>query len=152
MFCFSNTCPVFILGLVRWCPLLCDAHGDGFPILDESGMESASIPLAVHEIPQYEPDLSGLWCLPITSLWHDIMWDDIEQRPFGTRMLAGFQAWQQPVYGFNPKVFKPRLTQIEVDFSVGGKSWIFYPLPPSLPKTAFNNSCSCVSHSLWVTA
>lgn len=43
------------------------------------------------------------WCVAVTVSWHDIIWNDIEQPRFGTKLLAGLQVWQQPVYGFNPK-------------------------------------------------
>lgn len=46
-------------------------------------------------------DWADVWLSP---WWRDIIWNDIEQPQFGTKLLGGLRVWQQPVYGFNPKV------------------------------------------------
>lgn len=69
----------------------------------ESEGESASIDADIGGVLQGETscDWADVWLSP---WWRDIIWNDIEQPQFGTKLLGGLRVWQQPVYGFNPKV------------------------------------------------
>lgn len=72
-------------------------------ISHKSEGESASIGADIGGVLQGETscDCADVWLSP---WWRDIIWNDIEQPQFGTKLLAGLRVWQQPVYGFNPKV------------------------------------------------
>lgn len=84
-------------GWSRFLPRLLDS------VSHKSEGESASIGADIGGVLQGETscDCADVWLSP---WWRDIIWNDIEQPQFGTKLLAGLRVWQQPVYGFNPKV------------------------------------------------
>lgn len=47
------------------------------------------------------------WCRTASSLWHNIIWNDIEQHAFGTKLLAGFSFDSSKFIALIPRSFNP---------------------------------------------
>lgn len=55
---------------------------------------------------QSKSALSG-WCEAVTFSWHNIIWNDIEQHAFGTKLLAGFSFDSRKFIALIPRSFNP---------------------------------------------
>lgn len=85
---------------------------------------------------QSKSALSG-WCRTVSSLWHNIIWNDIEQHAFGTKLLAGFSFDSSKFIALIPRSFNPLWHKLRLAFVKKNSTLLSLPLP----KTAFNNLC-----------
>lgn len=64
---------------------------------------------------QSKSALSG-WCRTVSSLWHNIIWNDIEQHAFGTKLLAGFSFDSSKFIALIPRSFNPLWHKLRLAF------------------------------------
>lgn len=64
---------------------------------------------------QSKSALSG-WCRTVSSLWHNIIWNDIEQHAFGTKLLAGFSFDSGKFIALIPRSFNPLWHKLRLAF------------------------------------
>lgn len=67
---------------------------------------------------QSKSALSG-WCGTVSSLWHNIIWNDIEQHAFGTKLLAGFSFDSSKFIALIPRSFNPLWHKLRLAFVEG---------------------------------
>lgn len=56
------------------------------------------------------------WCGTVTYLWHNIIWNDIEQHAFGTKLLAGFSFDSSKFIALIPRSFNPLWHKLRLAF------------------------------------
>lgn len=56
------------------------------------------------------------WCGTVTYLWHNIIWNDIEQHTFGTKLLAGFSFDSSKFIALIPRSFNPLWHKLRLAF------------------------------------
>lgn len=58
----------------------------------------------------------SVWCRTVTYLWHNIIWNDIEQHAFGTKLLAGFSFDSSKFIALIPRSFNPLWHKLRLAF------------------------------------
>lgn len=58
----------------------------------------------------------SVWCGTVTCLWHNIIWNDIEQHAFGTKLLAGFSFDSSKFIALIPRSFNPLWHKLRLAF------------------------------------
>lgn len=58
----------------------------------------------------------SVWCGTVTYLWHNIIWNDIEQHAFGTKLLAGFSFDSSKFIALIPRSFNPLWHKLRLAF------------------------------------
>lgn len=58
----------------------------------------------------------SVWCGTVTHLWHNIIWNDIEQHAFGTKLLAGFSFDSSKFIALIPRSFNPLWHKLRLAF------------------------------------
>lgn len=88
------------------------------------------------------------WYRTVSSLWHNIIWNDIEQHAFGAKLLARFSFDSTKFIALIPRSFKPLWHKLRLAFVCKGDpplSFLFLYL-----KLLFTVYAS-TSHLFWVT-
>lgn len=58
----------------------------------------------------------SVWCGTVTCLWHNIIWNDIEQHAFGTKLLAGYSFDSSKFIALIPRSFNPLWHKLRLAF------------------------------------
>lgn len=110
-------------------------------------MKSALTVAKCRWILQSKSALSG-WYRTVSSLWHNIIWNDIEQHAFGAKLLAHFSFDSTKFIALIPRSFKPLWHKLRLAFFWGGTPPLSFPFfYQKLLLTVY----ATTSHLSWVT-